>query len=233
MQLKTRFYFHARYLKLSYIRVLQIPNIATTLQLVQLKQFHKSAVGSSTGIAITCQQRVPLNTGNTMLWFPYWKEIRCRFSPEKRTHFDFCALMPEVLLAKTTDEVVILSQTLSKKWGHLMPFASALESELLCWQNLWRTQPVATKGINVTSLYCPSMRAIYIFLNIRELLKMLAVLPLGRTESERLFSYFCLVHNWLRNTMTTERLLDLAVIFMNGRTVSIDRMEICRHVMVA
>ena len=41
------------------------------------------------------------------------------------------------------------------------------------------------------------------------------------------------VNTWLRSTIPTKRLSDLAVISMNGHAVSIDRMEICRRFMAA
>ena len=50
------------------------------------------------------------------------------------------------------------------------------------------------------------------FPNVRERLKILAILPLESTEVERSFSSIRRIHTWLRNAMTAERLSDLAVI---------------------
>lgn len=69
------------------------------------------------------------------------EEIKCRFSEEKRAHYELCALVPEVITEKTTAVVVNLSQTLLTKWGHLMPISSAFENKLIRWYNFWRKQP--------------------------------------------------------------------------------------------
>ena len=63
--------------------------------------------------------------------------------------------------------------------------------------------------------------------NERELLKILTVLYMESTEAEKSFSCFRRIHNWLRNTMTTERLSDLAVIAMHAKAVTIDRSVVC------
>ena len=49
-----------------------------------------------------------------------------------------------------------------------------------------------------------------------------------RTEAEKSFSYFRRIQNWLRNTMTTERLSDLVVIAMHAKAVPIDRSVVCQ-----
>lgn len=52
--------------------------------------------------------------------------------------------------------------------------------------------------------------------NVRELLCILAVLPIGSTEAERSFSCLRQIHTWLRTTMTSDRLGNLGVIGMQG-----------------
>ena len=64
------------------------------------------------------------------------------------------------------------------------------------------------------------------FPNIRELLKILSVIPVGIVESERYFSCVRRIRNWLRSTMTTDRLGDLAVIAMYGHSIPISRTDI-------
>ncbi|KAG1651011.1 repressor of the inhibitor of the protein kinase [Nymphon striatum] len=54
------------------------------------------------------------------------------------------------------------------------------------------------------------------FPNVRELLSILAVLPLGSCEAERSFSCVRRIHSWLRSSMSTDRLSDLCVIAMHG-----------------
>ena len=43
------------------------------------------------------------------------------------------------------------------------------------------------------------------------------------TEAEKSFPCIRRIHTWLRNTMTTERLSDLAVIAKHAKAVTIDR----------
>ena len=51
------------------------------------------------------------------------------------------------------------------------------------------------------------------FPNVRELLKILAVLPMGSMEAERSFSSIRIrIHTWLRNIVTMERLSDRKIV---------------------
>ena len=125
---------------------------------------------------------------------------------------------------KTTVE---LAHVLHEKWGHLMPLPSSFESELFRWMNHWKRQEASDyESISVCSLLAKHADNIF-FPNVRELLKILAVLPMGSTEVERSFSCIWRIHTWLRNTMTTERLSDLAVIAMHANAVTIDRSVVC------
>ena len=65
------------------------------------------------------------------------------------------------------------------------------------------------------------------FPNVRDFLKILAVLPMGSTEAKRSFSCIRRILTCLRNTMTTERLSDLAVIAVHANVVIIDRSVVC------
>ena len=71
---------------------------------------------------------------------------------------------------------------------------------------------------SVASIIASHVDGIF-FPNIRELLKILAALPIGSTEAERSFSCLRRLHTWLRWTMTTDRLSDLSVIAMHGNTM--------------
>ena len=65
------------------------------------------------------------------------------------------------------------------------------------------------------------------FPNERELLKILTVLSMESTEAEKSFSCIQRIHNWLRNTMTIERLSDLAVIAVHAKAVTVGRSVVC------
>lgn len=154
-------------------------------------------------------------------------ELKSRFSKENRTHYELCALIPQVITSMSEETTVELAQALHEKWGHLMPLPSSFESELFRWMNHWKRQEASDyESISVCSLLAKHADNIF-FPNVRELLKILAVLPMGSTEVERSFSCIWRIHTWLRNTMTTERLSDLAVIAMHANAVTIDRSVVC------
>jgi len=126
-----------------------------------------------------------------------------------------CALVPEVISEKA---VTSLINVLKQKWENVLPLPAAFESELFRWSNKWKiARQEAMPDESVASII-PSHADGIFFPNVRELLKILAVLPIGSTEAER--SFFCLrrLHTWLRWTTTTHRLSDLSVIAMYGNT---------------
>ena len=151
-------------------------------------------------------------------------EIKCRFSKEKRAHYELCALVPTLIVTKSSEAIYELANVLQEKWDHLLPVSSAFESELSRWANHCKRQ--AIEETSVTSLLSKHADNMF-FPNIRELLKILAVLPIGSTEAERSFSCVRRVHTWLRSTMTTQRLSDLAVIAMHGHVIPISREQVC------
>ena len=122
--------------------------------------------------------------------------------------------MPEVISKKDENAVTSLLNVLKEKWEHILPLPAAFESELFRWSNHWKRQE-AMPDESVASIIASHADGIF-FPNIRELLKILAVLPIGSTEAERSFSCLRRLHNWLRSTMTTDRLSDLSIIAMHG-----------------
>jgi len=118
-----------------------------------------------------------------------------------------------------------LFKVLDKKWNHLLPLPSAFQSELFRWYQYGKRQPAA---MSVTSLIASHADATF-FPNVRELLKILVVLPIGSTEAERSFSCVRRIHTWLRSSMATERLSDLAVIAMHAFEIPVSREAICRR----
>ena len=111
-------------------------------------------------------------------------EIKCRFSKEKRAHYELCALIPQVIITKSSEDMHELANVLEEKWNHLLPIASAFESELSRWAHHCKQVKEETSVISLLSKHADTM----FFPNIRELLEILAVLPIGSTEAERSFS---------------------------------------------
>lgn len=154
-------------------------------------------------------------------------ELKSRFSKENRAHYELSALIPQVITSMSEETTVELAQVLHEKWGHLMPLPSSFESVLFRWMNHWKRQEASDyESISISSLLVKHADNIF-FPNTRELLKILATLPMVSTEAER--SFYCIrrIHTRLCNTMTTEHVSDLAVITMHANAVTIDRSVVC------
>ena len=57
-------------------------------------------------------------------------ELDCRFSSDKRAHYELCVLMPEVIIHKNNSDLSDTVDILASKWKHLMPSEDNFESEL-------------------------------------------------------------------------------------------------------
>ena len=146
-------------------------------------------------------------------------EMKSRFGKDKRAHYELCALITEVVVDQSDTEVEHIIQVLLEKWTHIMPLPSAFKSEVQRLVNYWKRQiPIAK--ISVTQILASHADATF-YPNVRELLQVLCVLPIGSVEAERSFSCVRRVHNWLRNSMSTERLGDLTVIAMHRNDVPV------------
>lgn len=156
-------------------------------------------------------------------------ELKSRFSQEKRAHYELCSLLPTVICKKNDDEITNLIQVLKRKWEHLLPLPAAFEIEIFRWVCYCKKREETTDE-SATSIIANHADEMF-FPNIRELFKILAVLPIGSTEAERSFSCLRRLHTWLRSNMNTERLSDLAVIAMNSSWVNVSTKQICHAFM--
>ena len=143
-------------------------------------------------------------------------ELKSRLSHEKRAHYELCALVPEVISKEDENAVTSLLNVQKEKWEHILPLPAAFESELFHWSNHWKRQE-AMPDESVVSIIASHADGIF-FPNIPELLKILAVLPTGSTEVETSFPCLHRLHTCLRSTMTMDRLSDLPVIAVHGKT---------------
>ena len=157
-------------------------------------------------------------------------ELKSCLTHAKRAHYELCPLVPKVISKKDENAVTSLLNVLKKKWEHILPLLAASESELFRWSNHWKRQE-AMPDESVTSIMATHADGIF-FPNILELLKILAVLPIGSTQAERSFSCLRRLHTWLRSTMTMDRLSDLSVIARHSNTmVALETDRICRAFM--
>ena len=91
----------------------------------------------------------------------------------------------------------------------------------------WTTGSKASDYESISASSQNRQHAKNIVPNVRELLEILAVLPMESTEVERSFSFIRRILTWLRILMITERLSDLAFIGTYANTVTIDRSVVC------
>ena len=153
-----------------------------------------------------------------------YSELKSHFSEDKHSHYERCALVPEVIITKSSESLLESCQVLLRKWKHIIPLSSAFNSELFRWQQCCKSINTSSASMSVTTLLTSHADNRF-FPNVRELLKIPAVLPVGSTEAERSFSCLRRLHTWLK----TDRLSDLAVIAMHGYTIPITCEQICKR----
>ena len=111
-------------------------------------------------------------------------ELKSRFGSEKRAHYELCALIPDVLREVEREKLSAIASILQLKWKHLMPFEDTFDRELFRWKNHCEGLKEAK---SITRLLCEDADPVS-FPNVRELVCILAVLPVGSAEAERSFS---------------------------------------------
>ena len=148
-------------------------------------------------------------------------EMAERFDVNKRAHYELCSLIPEVI--KSKENLQETSDILLIKWEHLLPSGDNFQSEL----SRWKDHCMQISGDkSITSLLSEDADPIF-YPNVRELLCILAILPLGSTEAERSFSCLRRIHSWLRSTMSDERLGNLGVLALHGFDFVLDVDTVC------
>ena len=116
------------------------------------------------------------------------KEIESRFNEETRAHFELCVLIPEVIVTLEDSEFKSACNSLLGKWNHILPLEPSFLSEMARWQVKWKNADgKCCLDITATKLIEKHANERF-FPNFRELLKILAILPIGSVESERSFS---------------------------------------------
>ena len=103
-----------------------------------------------------------------------------------------------------------------------MPYEDTFDSALFHWKNHCE----GLKEVkSITRLLCEDADLVF-FPDVRELLCILIVLPVGSAEAERLFSCLRQIHSWL-TTMTEERLGNIVVLAVHGFNVPLNTEKIC------
>ena len=132
-------------------------------------------------------------------------------------------MIPEALREVDRGKLSSIVSVLQLKWKHLIPYEDTFYSELFRWKNHRKGLKEAK---SITRLLCEDADPVF-FPNVWELFFILAVLPVGRAESERSFSYLRQIHSWLRTTMAEERLGNIGVLAVHGFNVPLNIEKIC------
>ena len=122
------------------------------------------------------------------------------------------------------EKLSAIASVLQLKWKHLMPYEDTSDSELFRWKNHCEDLKEAK---SITRLHCEDADPVF-FPNVREILCILAVLPVGSREAERSFSCLRQIHSWLQTTMTEERLGDIGVLAIHGFNCPLNIKIFCR-----
>ena len=115
-----------------------------------------------------------------------YSELKSRLSEDRRSHYELCALVPEVIITKSSESLLESCQVFLRKWEHIILLSSVFDSELFRWQQCYKSINTSSASMSVTTLLTSYADNTF-FPNVRELLKILAVLPVGSTEAEHSF----------------------------------------------
>ena len=80
-----------------------------------------------------------------------YSELKSRFSEDKGSHYELFALVPEVIITKSSESLLESCQVLLKKWEHIMPLSSAFDSELFRWQQCCKPINTSSASMSVTT----------------------------------------------------------------------------------
>ena len=106
------------------------------------------------------------------------------------------------------------------QWKKDIPFPASLQNEFRRWQLLWCTK----NDVPDTFLHALACCNVDSFPNIYQLLVIACTLPVTSAEAERSFSLLRRLKNYMRSTMSEERMGDLGVIAMHYGVKSVNNL---------
>lgn len=147
-------------------------------------------------------------------------EIRSRFSNQHRIHADGNFIIPAEVLSKDSWMSHIIK--FAESYNDDLPQPMNLSTELHEWAVFWKAEKMEKRFVPTTVaetlLFLGEKRW---FPNIRVILCLIAVVPASSNSCERSISRLRLIKNYLRSTMTSERLSDLALMSIH-RNIELD-----------
>lgn len=145
-------------------------------------------------------------------------ELETRFSKTRHGEIlDLYGLIP-VNLQNTDKQAIISAAKLYEEDlpGSLLELSGEFELWKLKWINEAETPSSALEAFTHATVFFP---------NIKVLLQILAILPVTTCSAERSFSSLRLIKNYLRSTMTENRLNGLALLYIH-KNIAVDPEEV-------
>lgn len=145
-------------------------------------------------------------------------DIKTRFDQNTTNAFKLYVLIPQYLVEMETADLNVALSELWSKYFSILIECNPLNSEI-CFKSevtMWRAKWIRDNDNQLKSLqdvYAKCDEEIYP--SCKTLLKILLCLPISVASNERSFSALRRLKTWLRNRMSEERLLGLALLHVN------------------
>ena len=151
------------------------------------------------------------------------QHIDRRFQNEVYSCYKGLYIIPSVMLDNANWKAKV--REFSQDYRQDIPNIAGLDGELVLWERLWRDHH--NRGDPIPDRVSHALEVVdkQAFCNIYTILQLLATLPISSASSERSFSTLKYLKNYLRNTMSQERLNGLALMYAHrDKHVDIDQL---------
>ena len=148
------------------------------------------------------------------------QQLNTRFQDEVYECYKGLSLIPCHLLGNPLDWKTNV-QEFCGHYGQDIPNIAGLGAELALWERLWMDR--AARGEEIPDRVASTLALVdqEAFVNIFEILQILATIPISSSSCERSISSLRYLKNYLRNTMSHERLNGLALMYTH-RDMNLD-----------
>ncbi|XP_039298901.1 52 kDa repressor of the inhibitor of the protein kinase-like [Nilaparvata lugens] len=148
------------------------------------------------------------------------QDLKTRFTSDVLNVFHLPLLLPEGIVNTSVQDMQKSIDPIMNRFGSIMKdnrdlSSLKLNAEMAHWRNKWQRYnkeglPLPTNALNVLR-ECEKD----IYPTIHFLLRVLCTLPVSNASSERSFSTLRLLKTWLRSTMSENRLVGLALLYIH------------------
>ena len=139
-------------------------------------------------------------------------QLRERFRSHRARGMMLCSLLPSVCETRTFEDLRVAVE----QYASFLDCGAEEEvrAEFLCWQQHWKRRDKGDRPQTVLDALREAREA-GIFPAVATLLQIFATLPVTTATNERSFSALKYLKNYLRSTMTQERLNGLALLYVH------------------